>query len=255
LTAVVALTAGFLLIRTTPPAAPAAGPNTLDTDPAATDPCSAISINSLTAFGQPFIDLELYGFASGVVTTTITDGSGQVQATLELTGPAAPSVSAIGPRSHGPHRAARGLPECRWAQHLAGRHQQDHRDDPLGDLSRGRAALRRLGVSAVRCTARAHQRSLLEDGPGPRRRGFASRSLFEEARGHADAPSALTGVFRGGGQVLACFLTRTNLALIAAAASRAIDTVSSEVRSPLRKSPAIRVPKTAPPTAPPTLTI
>ncbi|WP_326954371.1 serine/threonine-protein kinase [Amycolatopsis sp. NBC_01286] len=86
LAAVLALVAGFLLSRP-PSATPAGGPNTLGADPAATDPCAAISVDSLTRFGQPFVDPELKNFGTCVVTTTLADGTGQVQTTLDLTGP------------------------------------------------------------------------------------------------------------------------------------------------------------------------
>lgn len=84
--AVIALAAGFLLTRP-PSAAPAGGPNTLGADPAATDPCAAISINALTPFGRAFVDPELKNFGTCVVTTTLADGTGQVQTYLDLTGP------------------------------------------------------------------------------------------------------------------------------------------------------------------------
>lgn len=84
---VVVLVAGFFLTR--PPAATprAAGPNTLGTDPAATDPCAAISTDSLVPFGEPFVDPEVLDFGTCVVTTTLADGTGQVQSVLSLTGP------------------------------------------------------------------------------------------------------------------------------------------------------------------------
>ncbi|WP_328457324.1 serine/threonine-protein kinase [Amycolatopsis sp. NBC_00438] len=84
--AVIALAAGFLLTRP-PSAAPAGGPNTLGADPAATDPCAAISINALTPFGRAFVDPELKNFGTCVVTTTLAHGTGQVQTYLDLTGP------------------------------------------------------------------------------------------------------------------------------------------------------------------------
>jgi hypothetical protein len=97
--AVAALVAGFVLGRplwaTTTGGAPAgattpsspAGPNTLGADPAGTDPCAAISTNSLTSFGEPFVDPEVLNFGSCVVTTTLTGKTGQVQTRLDLTGP------------------------------------------------------------------------------------------------------------------------------------------------------------------------
>jgi hypothetical protein len=88
---VAALVAGFVLARplwttTTTTTAPA-GPNTLGPDPAGTDPCAAISLNSLTGFGRPFVDPEVLNFGTCVVTTTLADKSGQVQTRLDLTGP------------------------------------------------------------------------------------------------------------------------------------------------------------------------
>jgi hypothetical protein len=79
-----ALVAGFVLIRSSPAAA---GPNTLGADPAATDPCAAISTDSLVPFGQPFVDPEVLDFGTCVVTTTLSDDTGQVQTVLALTGP------------------------------------------------------------------------------------------------------------------------------------------------------------------------
>ncbi|KDN21835.1 hypothetical protein DV20_12960 [Amycolatopsis rifamycinica] len=96
--AVAALVAGFVLVRplwTTTDGSPAgptthgapAGANTLGADPAGTDPCAAISLNSLTGFGEPFVDPEVLNFGTCVVTTTLADKTGQVQTRLELTGP------------------------------------------------------------------------------------------------------------------------------------------------------------------------
>ncbi|MEU4519308.1 protein kinase [Amycolatopsis sp. NPDC024027] len=88
--AVAALVAGFVLARplwtTTTTAAPA-GPNTLGADPAGTDPCAAISLNSLTGFGRPFVDPEVLNFGTCVVTTTLAGKTAQVQTRLDLTGP------------------------------------------------------------------------------------------------------------------------------------------------------------------------
>ncbi|MBE8520435.1 protein kinase [Amycolatopsis sp. H6(2020)] len=87
--AVAALVAGFVLGRPlwiTTGGAPA-GANTLGADPAATDPCAAISLNSLTGFGEPFVDPEVLNFGSCVVTTTLAGKTGQVQTRLDLTGP------------------------------------------------------------------------------------------------------------------------------------------------------------------------
>jgi eukaryotic-like serine/threonine-protein kinase len=96
--AVAALVAGFILGRplwTTTGGAPAgpathgapAGANTLGADPAGTDPCAAISLNSLAAFGEPFVDPEVLNFGTCVVTTTLPDKAGKVQTRLDLTGP------------------------------------------------------------------------------------------------------------------------------------------------------------------------
>ncbi|MFF1614568.1 serine/threonine-protein kinase [Amycolatopsis sp. NPDC058278] len=96
--AVAALVAGFVLARplwTTAGGAPAgpttpsapAGANTLGSDPAGTDPCAAISLNSLAAFGEPFVDPEVLNFGTCVVTTTLTGKAGKVQTRLDLTGP------------------------------------------------------------------------------------------------------------------------------------------------------------------------
>ncbi len=96
--AVAALVAGFVLARplwTTTGGEPAgptthgapAGANTLGADPAGTDPCAAISLNSLTGFGKPFVDPEVLNFGSCVVTTTLPAKAGKVQTRLDLTGP------------------------------------------------------------------------------------------------------------------------------------------------------------------------
>ncbi len=87
--AVAALVAGFVIAQplwTTTGSVPAAA-NTLGADPAATDPCAAISLNSLTGFGEPFVDPEVLNFGSCVVTTTLPNEAGQVQTRLDLTGP------------------------------------------------------------------------------------------------------------------------------------------------------------------------
>jgi hypothetical protein len=91
--AVAALVAGFVVVRppwttttTTGGGAPA-GANTLGPDPAATDPCAAITLNSLTGFGEPFVDPEVLNFGSCVVTTTLPNRAGKVQTRLDLTGP------------------------------------------------------------------------------------------------------------------------------------------------------------------------
>jgi hypothetical protein len=84
---VAVLVAGLFLTRL-PWATPAAGgANTLGADPAATDPCAAISTASLAPFGEPFVDPEVLNFGSCVVTTTLADDTGQVQTRLGLTGP------------------------------------------------------------------------------------------------------------------------------------------------------------------------
>ncbi|MFT7874324.1 DUF3558 domain-containing protein, partial [Amycolatopsis sp. A24] len=93
--AVAALVAGFVLARplwTTTDGAPTAhdvpaGANTLGPDPAGTDPCAAISLNSLTGFGQPFVDPEVANFGTCIVTTTLPAKGGKVQTRLDLTGP------------------------------------------------------------------------------------------------------------------------------------------------------------------------
>ncbi|WP_410666495.1 serine/threonine-protein kinase [Amycolatopsis sp. cmx-4-68] len=88
---VAALVAGFVLARplwtTTSSSSAPAGANTLGADPAGTDPCAAISLNSLTGFGEPFVDPEVANFGTCVVTTTLADKTGQVQTRLDLTGP------------------------------------------------------------------------------------------------------------------------------------------------------------------------
>ncbi|WP_158263161.1 serine/threonine-protein kinase [Amycolatopsis sp. CA-128772] len=87
---VAALVAGFVLVRwlgTTTTGGASAGANTLGADPAATDPCAAIALNSLTGFGKPFVDPEVLNFSTCIVTTTLADKTGQVQTRLDLTGP------------------------------------------------------------------------------------------------------------------------------------------------------------------------
>ncbi len=96
--AVAALVAGFVLGRplwTNTGGAPAgtnaggapAGANTLGADPGGTDPCAAIALNSLTGFGEPFVDPEVLNFGTCVVTTTLFNDAGKVQTRLDLTGP------------------------------------------------------------------------------------------------------------------------------------------------------------------------
>ncbi|MEV6639191.1 serine/threonine-protein kinase [Amycolatopsis sp. NPDC051371] len=84
---VAALVAGFFLTRPLSATPTPAGPNTLGADPAATDPCAAISTDSLVPFGEPFVDPEVLNFGTCVVTTTLADDTGQVQTVLALTGP------------------------------------------------------------------------------------------------------------------------------------------------------------------------
>jgi hypothetical protein len=84
---VAVLVAGFFLTRPLSATPAASGPNTLGADPGATDPCAAISTDSLVPFGEPFVDPEVLNFGTCVVTTTLADDTGQVQTVLSLTGP------------------------------------------------------------------------------------------------------------------------------------------------------------------------
>ncbi|MGW4213767.1 serine/threonine-protein kinase [Lentzea sp. NPDC004789] len=93
---VAALVAGFYLAWPFSADQAAGGPNTLGPDPAAVDPCAAISTDSLVPYGEPFVDPEVMNFNGCVVTTTLSGKAGQAQSTLVLTGrlryPARPVV-------------------------------------------------------------------------------------------------------------------------------------------------------------------
>lgn len=68
---------------TTPP------PNSigLGSDPATADPCALIPVTALREFGKAYVDPEVDGFATCVITSNLDEGIGQVQSHLVLTGP------------------------------------------------------------------------------------------------------------------------------------------------------------------------
>ncbi|MEV6873416.1 serine/threonine-protein kinase [Amycolatopsis sp. NPDC051128] len=181
--AVAALVAGFVLGRplwTTTTGAPAgpttpstpAGANTLGADPAATDPCAAISLNSLTAFGEPFVDPEVLNFGGCVVTTTLTGKTGQVQTRLDLTGPLR-----YPPRPPVPGKMGEiEYPEahdgrCERAISLADANRVVVTSYPLDDRARDApvCSFSESVLSGVLAT--------LANGPLPRRAGFPAGSL------------------------------------------------------------------------------
>jgi len=76
----------WLLPRGTTPQA-AANPISLGADPTTADPCALIPADALREFGEAFVDPEVRNYASCVISSTLKNGSGQVQTALEFTGP------------------------------------------------------------------------------------------------------------------------------------------------------------------------
>ncbi|WP_433017638.1 serine/threonine-protein kinase [Kribbella sp. CA-294648] len=77
----------WLLPRGTTPQASTTNPIGLGSDPTAADPCAVIPTDALREFGEAFVDPEVRNFASCVISSTLKDGSGQVQSAVEFTGP------------------------------------------------------------------------------------------------------------------------------------------------------------------------
>ncbi|TDC32098.1 serine/threonine-protein kinase [Kribbella albertanoniae] len=76
----------WLLPRGSEPQAAPPNPVGLGSDPAAADPCAVIPADALREFGEAFVDPEVRNYASCVISSTLEDGSGQVQSALEFTG-------------------------------------------------------------------------------------------------------------------------------------------------------------------------
>ncbi|MET7279940.1 protein kinase [Kribbella sp. NPDC005582] len=77
----------WLLPRGTTPQAATTNPISLGPDPTAADPCALIPADALREFGEAFVDPEVRNYASCVISSTLKDGTGQVQTALEFTGP------------------------------------------------------------------------------------------------------------------------------------------------------------------------
>jgi serine/threonine protein kinase len=71
--------------------------NTLGDNPKSADPCAALPTNTFISRGEPFLDPEVLNFGSCVMTTTLSDGTGQVQTTLDLVAPAEYQFRPTGP--------------------------------------------------------------------------------------------------------------------------------------------------------------
>ncbi|MFB6720596.1 protein kinase [Kribbella sp. NPDC056345] len=77
----------WLLPRGSDPQAATPNPIGLGSDPTKADPCALIPLDALREFGEAFVDPEVRNYASCVISSTLEDGSGQVQSALEITGP------------------------------------------------------------------------------------------------------------------------------------------------------------------------
>ncbi|GAB2968950.1 hypothetical protein GCM10027184_17470 [Saccharothrix stipae] len=170
--AVTALVAAFVITQPSPPATTAHGPGTLGDDPAAADPCAAISTDSLSPFGRPFIDPEVLNFGSCVVTTELADGSGQVQTTLALTGPLRyPSRVPVSGKMGEVERSQSGDDACERSISLADLNRVVITTRPLNGL-------RGAPLCAVSGSVLSDVQSMLANGPLPKRtRPFAPWSL------------------------------------------------------------------------------
>ncbi|MCG8920488.1 hypothetical protein L6E12_32450, partial [Actinokineospora sp. PR83] len=158
-------------------------PGTLGADPAAADPCAALSTDALAGFGEAFIDPELGNFGTCVVTTTLPDEAGQVQTHLDLTGP------------------LRYPPRPPTPGQVGGIERPEVRDGactralPLADLNRVVITSRPLDdaqntpMCAISETLVGTVAQMLANGPLPHRaQPFAPWSLA-----HADACALLSG--------------------------------------------------------------
>ncbi|MBB1154537.1 serine/threonine-protein kinase [Amycolatopsis dendrobii] len=89
--AVVLLAAGFLVFARddAPPAKATAAPQAQDLigDPRTADPCSLLSVNSLSQYGKAFLEPNLGAFARCDLNTTLPDRGGTVVTSLELSEP------------------------------------------------------------------------------------------------------------------------------------------------------------------------
>jgi hypothetical protein len=86
LVAVVLLVTGFLVVtRDSPPPANAAAD--LVGDPRTADPCSLLTVNSLSPYGKVFLEPNLGTFARCDLDTTLPAGGGTIVTSLELTAP------------------------------------------------------------------------------------------------------------------------------------------------------------------------
>ncbi|MFE3175231.1 serine/threonine-protein kinase [Amycolatopsis sp. NPDC059235] len=89
--AVVLLAAGFLVFTRddAPPANATAAPPSPDLvgDPHTADPCSLLSVNSLSQYGKVFLEPNLGTFARCDLNTSLPDGGGTIVTSLELSEP------------------------------------------------------------------------------------------------------------------------------------------------------------------------
>ncbi|MGW4398713.1 serine/threonine-protein kinase [Amycolatopsis nivea] len=89
--AIVLLAAGFLIFTRddAPPANATAAPPSPDLlgDPHTADPCSLLSVNSLSQYGKVFLEPNLGTFARCDLNTTLPDRSGTIVTSLELSEP------------------------------------------------------------------------------------------------------------------------------------------------------------------------
>ncbi|PWW63338.1 protein kinase domain-containing protein [Actinokineospora spheciospongiae] len=158
-------------------------PGTLGADPAAADPCAALSTDALAGFGEAFIDPELGNFGTCVVTTTLPDEAGQVQTHLDLTGP------------------LRYPPRPPTPGQVGGIERPDVRDGactralPLADLNRVVITSRPLDdaentpVCAISETVVGTVAQMLANGPLPHR----AQPLPSWSLAHVDACALLSG--------------------------------------------------------------
>ncbi|MEV8443537.1 protein kinase [Actinosynnema sp. NPDC051121] len=181
--AVAALVAAFVVAQPPPPAATVHGPGTLGDDPAAADPCAAISTDALSPFGRPFVDPEVLNFGNCVVTTELANGAGQVQTTLQLTTPLRyPSRVPISGKVGDVERSQAGDDACERSISLADTNRVVVTTRPLNGL-------RGAPLCAVSESVLSDVLSMLANGPLPRRaRPFAPWSLARvDACGLLDA--------------------------------------------------------------------
>ncbi|GAB3898027.1 hypothetical protein GCM10029964_081840 [Kibdelosporangium lantanae] len=150
------------------------GANTLGDNPKTADPCAALPTNTFLTYGQPFLDPEVLNFGTCVMTTTMADGTGQVQTVLDLVAPAEyqPRPTAAGELGEVQRPPAQDN-ACVRRESLADLNQVVVTTKPLDNVKQPGDLLCSISESVLTDLNRA-----LVNGPFPRRTAqFDSRSL------------------------------------------------------------------------------